>query len=300
MKMSPRRRQTGLQLIEVLIAMAIGSVIALAITRAYMSSFRIQSSQMDTMRLNETARFAFSLLERELHQAGFSNSWAAVNPAIRFCASNAAGSSIAGMNDVSGTIDPASSDFSGSAFSVANKSDVVRVSYNGEDTTQTAPLLDCHGYPVAGGTTVQDTLFVHTDPATGEPTLYCDTSNPHGNGSPRVLPLVTGVESLQVLYGLDVDADGIVDRYVPWNLVNSNTDLINSVRLSIVVRSPSESGTSATSTIFNHFGADAYPTASKSANSDSGATFTSPTDKRLRTISTTEVSMRNFSYCTPL
>lgn len=295
--MKQRHKQAGIQLIEVLIAMAISSVVALAISRAYTSSLQIQNSQIGAMRLNETARFAFDLLGKELRHASFSNTWQAGSNAQRFCSSTI-GSALLGSNDVTGTIDPSSNNFAGAAYTIANKSDVVRVSYYGEDgSAVTSPMLDCHGYPVAAGASVQDTLFVAVDNNTKEPTLYCDTSNAHANGSARVLPMVTGVESMQLLYGVDADADGLVDRYVPWNLVGANTDLITSVKVSLVVRSPTDSGTNAATTTFNHFGAAAYPSASKTANTDTGATFTSPSDRRARALSSLEITMRNFSYC---
>lgn len=297
--MRSKRTQKGIQLVEVLIAMAIGSIIALAITRAYMSSFKIQGSQSGAMRLNETARFAFDLLGKELKLAGFSNTWQVGSVSSRFCASTT-GSAIVGQNDATGTIDPASTDFSGTAYTVDNKSDVIRVRYFGEDgSSQTSPVLDCHGYAVPSNATapVEDTLFVATDPGTGEPSLYCDTSNPHAGGAPRALPLVTGVESMQLLYGMDSNADGLVDSYVPWNLVGSNTDLITTVKISLVVRSPNDSAPNASSKTFQHFGNSAYPAAIQATNSDTGATFTTPSDKRLRTIALTEVGLRNFSYC---
>ena len=298
--MKPLRYQSGIQLIEVVVAMAIGSIIALAITRAYMASFDIQNSNMGFMRLNETTRYSFDLLGKSLQKAGLSNNWSVNSPSPRLCSTAAAGPAIAGLNDVAGSINPGADDFSGATFAVANTSDVVRVRYFGEDgSAVTAPVLDCHGYPVPAGLTtpISDTLFVAVDDVTKEPTLYCDTSNAHANGSPRVLPLVTGVESLQILYGLDTNADGLVDRYQPWNLVGTNTDLITAVKLSVVVRSPTDSGTEQKSTEFKHFGAGAYPDALKTSNTDTGANFTSPNDKRARAIFMSEVGMRNFSYC---
>lgn len=295
--MMKRRKQIGIQLVEVLVAMAVGSIIALAITRAYMASYQIQNSQAGTMRLNETVRYAFDLVSREVRLASFSNSWQPGSTAQRYC-TGTIGSGLLGKNDVTGTIDPTSADFSGATYTIANKSDVIRVNYAGEDgSAHTSPLLDCHGYEIPASTRVQETLFVAVDPATNEPSLYCDTSNAHANGSPRALPLVTGVESLQILYGVDSNSDGIIDRYVPWNLVGASSDLIMAIKLSIVARSPTETGTASVSTTFNHFGATAYTAAAKTANSDSGATFVGPVDKRIRTLSTLEIGSRNFSYC---
>jgi type IV pilus assembly protein PilW len=295
------RRQAGVQLVEVIVAMAIASIIALAISRAYIASTQIQTSQIGTMRLNETARFAFDLLGKELRHAGFSNTWQGGSNAQRYCTATI-GSALNGLNDVNGTIDPTTNNLLGGAYTIANRSDVIRVSYYGEDgSAVTSPMLDCHGYPIPSGVSIQETLFVAVDNATQEPSLYCDTSNAHANGAPRALPLVTGVESMQLLYGLDANADGLIDQYVPWNLVGANADLVTSVKVSLVVRSPTDSAADTVNTAvartLNHFGEATYPAAAKAANSDAGATFITPVDRRARALSTTELGMRNFSYC---
>lgn len=50
-------------------------------------------------------------------------------------------------------------------------------------------------------------------------------------------PIVTGVENLQIQYGLDTDGDSVVDRYVPANNVADFAQVM-SIRIGLLVRSP--------------------------------------------------------------
>ena len=134
-----------------------------------------------------------------------------------------------------------------------------------------------------------------------EPTLYCNTTNPLPVNAthPGVLPMVSGVESLQFIYGEDSDSDGIVNRYVPWQLVTSADNVI-AVKISIVVRGPSIQGgvPGGVMTPWNHFSAS-YPAA---ANADNSAIFPAPgvnipADNRFRKMFSTEISFRNYRWC---
>ncbi|HWW06702.1 PilW family protein [Collimonas sp.] len=305
------KMQRGMSLIELMIAIAIGLVIMLAMTQVYMSGYGVQRAQTDTAQLNETARFSFDLLSRELKKSGYRNAWAvgSSTPAPLCAATSANLGSLSGLNDPT-KVNPASSDFTGGTqVAVANLSDVLRVRFYGESFTKngatiasstaaTAAMLDCQGYPVAQNQLVEDTLYVAKDPNNNnEPTLFCNTSNPTpvvGTTHPGPMALVSGVESMQLLYGEDTDADGIVNQYVPWNKV-VNSDHILSVKVSIVARSPNAVGVASPTTAFQHFNAQ-YPA---SGNSDLGAVFTPPvpTDNRIRQMLSTEIAVRNFNSC---
>lgn len=305
------KTQNGLSLIELMIAITIGLVLMLALTQVYMSGFYTRRTQDDMAEVNETTRFSFDLLSRELKKAGFRNAWAVSTstPDLLCAAAPTNLGALLGINDPT-TINPATADFTGATqVSVSNLSDALRVRYYGENFTNsgsaistpnagTAALLDCQGYPIAQNQLVEDTLYVAQDPNNGnEPTLFCHTSNPSpvvGTTHPGPLPLVSGVESLQLLYGEDTDANGIIDRFVPWNKV-VNPDHILSVKVSTVVRSPNRVAINSPTTAFQHFNSQ-YPS---TANSDSGAVFTppSPSDNRIRQMLSTEIAVRNFSAC---
>ena len=92
------------------------------------------------------------------------------------------------------------------------------------------------------------------------------------------MPLVAGVESMQILYGDDNDADGIVNRYIRGGIGNvSAPNNVRSVKLSIIARTPGTSAVDRSTRDFDHFGID-YFNAVPQANDKSR--FPAPGDGR--------------------
>jgi type IV pilus assembly protein PilW len=284
--------EMGFSIIEFMIAIAISMVILLAVSVAWQYSYATQQSQADVSRLNETVRFSMDLLSREIRQAGLINT---VNSSVtepKFCSTSAVGGIISGVNDPA-TINPTTAgvSFTGTTVTISNLSDAIRVRYYGEDTaTGTSASLDCLGNAVPIGSLVEDTLYVAPDPANkGEPALWCRSSN-----GPMSAPMVSGVESLQLLYGEDTDGDGIINYYVPWQLV-TNSDHVLSVKVSIIARSENAVSAGITaSKKYYHFGATYID-----PGGTSGTLFTDPGDKRLRLPQplSSEIALRNFGNC---
>jgi type IV pilus assembly protein PilW len=299
----------GFSLIEFMVAITISMIILLAVSIAWQSGYATQRSQSDASRLNETVRFSIDLLSREIKQAGFVSK-VTKTPELNFCQATTTGAAIAGVNDPL-TINPSAvgMNFTGAGVAISNLSDAIRVRYYGDDTgaggivNGTSATSDCLGNLIPSGTLVEDTLYVAPDPNnSGEPALWCHTSNTPPAGAAASQPMVSGVESLQILYGEDQSGDGIVNRYVPAQLVSS-FDNVLSVKLSIVARSANNvsAGTTAAKTYF-HFGTplgtpDAY--VDPTAGGTIGTKFMPPADNRLRLPQplSTEVAVRNFSNC---
>ena len=74
--------------------------------------------------------------------------------------------------------------------------------------------VDCNG-SVAVGTTLINRFYVNGT------TLLCQ-----GNGGSAAQPIVENVESFQVLYGVDTDADGVVNQYVTATSIGAATNVI--------------------------------------------------------------------------
>jgi type IV pilus assembly protein PilW len=311
--------EKGFSLIEFMIAITIAMIILLAVSIAWQSGLATQNTQTDASRLNETVRYAIDLLSREIKQAGLINTTNLSNgitPELNFCSTTSVGGAIAGANDPT-TINPTISGATistGAGVSVSNLSDVIRIRYYGDDPNAggaalgTEPTYDCQGNTVPAGQLVEDTLFVQpldpANPTTTEPALWCYTSNT--NAATKSVPIVVGVESLQILYGEDMPDptsglyDGIINHYVPWQLlnngINQNSDNVLSVKVSIVARgaNPVIVGTAAVSKTYQHFG-----TSYSDPGGTTGTTFTNTADKRLRLPHplSTEIAVRNFSHC---
>ncbi|OIR01075.1 hypothetical protein GALL_168720 [mine drainage metagenome] len=316
-------RETGYSLVEFMVAITISLIIMLALAIAWQSGFKTQQSQTDVSRLNETVRFSIDLLSREIKQAGLINTATTILNETSFCSTQPIGSSILGVNDPA-TINPAGAMTAGhlpsGATPILNKSDAIRVRYYGEDpnagttgaTASTNLSQDCLGYPVIPGALVEDTMYVAADPNNNnEPALWCHTSNVNAAAN-STLPMVAGVESLQLLYGEDISSplDGIVDRYIPWQLV-TNPDNILSVKVSVVARSPNPVALDNVTKTFYHFGGATAGVAGSVGSvlpytdptgGSSGTTFIPPANAnekmrlRLPPMST-EIAVRNFGFC---
>ncbi len=105
--------------------------------------------------------------------------------------------------------------------------------------------------------------------ASGEPALFRQTLI--GN-SLQAQELVEGVEDMQILYGEDLDGDGIANRYVTADIANMAN--VSSVRISLLLRSM-DNVTDAPQT-YTYNGVE-----------------TTAEDRRLRRIFTTTVKLRN-------
>lgn len=109
-------------------------------------------------------------------------------------------------------------------------------------------------------------------------------------GTADAVELVEGVESMQVLYGIDTDAnpDNIPNLYVAANEVPNFADVV-AVRVTILLRSVKElSWRDDNNKTYLLGGMD----------NDTAVRLTSPTDKRLRKVMSTTIKVRNraFSY----
>jgi type IV pilus assembly protein PilW len=82
---------------------------------------------------------------------------------------------------------------------------------------------------------VQTIIYYVRDTGTG-PALYQKI----GAANPQ--PMIEGVERMQLLFGIDTNADSVVDQYVKANLVPSWNDVI-SINIALLIRSNAQTNT---------------------------------------------------------
>jgi type IV pilus assembly protein PilW len=177
---------------ELLVAMTLGLVVLLAGARLLSAANQSYASQVGQAEVDDGGRYALETIGRAVRQAAFID-WerggvAAANPA--------GPARLAGLD----------------AASVGRNSDAISAplpaSVNGSDGS----VLDCAGFPVHE---LEDgwSIFYVASNAQGEPELRCKY---RGNANWNADAVVSGVDSFQVLYGLDTDAgpDGTANRYV--------------------------------------------------------------------------------------
>lgn len=197
-KIPKLREHRGFTLIELMISMALGLVLLLVIGTVFVSSRQSFREQEDNARIQESGRFALEIIGRSIKQAG--------HVEIPFSDFKVA---------FEGTA------ISGSAGG-AGVADSLTIQHEGAVGDQ-----DCEGSNVTVlGSIIQN--FFNLDAVNAE--LQCQgiiAAPPAVPAIPAGAPigsvLLENVEDLQIVYGIDSDADQSVDQYVEvagdWNQV---------------------------------------------------------------------------------
>lgn len=332
---SSRSLQRGLTLVELLVAMAVSLVVALAAISALLVSRQGFSSVDAASQLRDNARFATDLIQRLGVQAGYKD----VPYATTNRATNVAGvdtnpdPNVMGFNNaIASATDPLNSKTDRTvSTALGYGSDVLILRYQTGETfpgsgVSDRTMIDCMGQPVTTVATNRDdrmfsVLHVGTA-ADGEPALMCTYRT--SAGAFDTVPLISGVEVFQVLYGTDGVSAGVApptsaasaaaitdvvpDRYmradqmtVSGNAVgtNANWRRVRSLRIGMVLRGPLNSVQDRSSQTFYPLGpgksSPTGTTGSGLANTtaDPNSIFDAPLDGRLRQAVTFTVHLRN-------
>jgi type IV pilus assembly protein PilW len=76
----PQKRQTGLTLIELLVALTISSVLIAAAYRTFTSQHKVYEVQSDVMEMQQSVRVAMDILARDVRMAGFNSTVPLTSP----------------------------------------------------------------------------------------------------------------------------------------------------------------------------------------------------------------------------
>lgn len=323
---STAKRQAGLTLVELLVALAISSVIAIAAVASLIASRQGFSTVDAASQLRDNARFATDLIQRLGVQAGYQD----VSYSASVRAGNTTGLSadpvpnITGVNNATvSASDPANDSTARSnTSSVGYGSDILRLRYQASETFPGSGLsdnsmIDCTGNPITAIPTDRDDRSVsilHVGISQdGEPSLMCSVQP---NQPPQ--PIIRGVENFQVLYGVDgvvantaptgaTGIDSIADRYMRADQLqvsgdpegtNANWRRVRSLRIGMVLRGAVGSAQQPVAqTLYplgqaKSSGNGAVGSALSSSN-DPGTVFVAPADGRLRQVVTFTVHLRN-------
>ena len=326
-----RLAQQGLTLIELLVAMGLGLLIALAAASALVVARQGFSNVDAASQLRDNGRFVQDVLQRIGVQVGFKS----LQYAATTRTANTKGvtdnpePNIYGMNNASRTSNNAWYEGTSRANgSVAYGSDILVLRFQTSTATESSPaadgtMIDCMGIaPTAIPTARDDRLIsiLHVGIGTdGEPALMCSRSTT-GSAPYDTQPLVSGVENFQVLYGVDgvtpgnttvpiaTAADSVPERYLRADqLTVADNDLatyanwqrVRSLRIGLVLRGAPGSALDRTSQTFYPLGSAKASSSGAigsafASSSDPNTTFTPTADGRLRQVVTFTVHLRNF------
>jgi type IV pilus assembly protein PilW len=202
------RRQRGATLAELLVALAVGMGAMLMAAGLLLSANAVYLAQMDAVALDEGGRYALESIARAVRQAAFVN-WERAGAA----AARSAGPARVGGLDARSL--PRTSDgIDGALADVANGSDVLAVRFAGSGAAAggDGSAINCAGFGVGENDDGWSIFYVGRD-ARGEAELRCKYRGANSWGADAI---VAGVDSFQLLYGVDTDdpPDGVANEYV--------------------------------------------------------------------------------------
>lgn len=209
-----KRREVGFSLVEMLVALALGLLVTLAAVGLFTTNQRTFQLQMALSEVQESGRFTLDYLARDLRRTGLPGPDMIRPDGIVLGAGNSVNNA-----DVAGT-----------------QQDVLVFQFFG--------VRDCEGDVAPGATFEAPVLITHRYDvranADGVLELFCQGSvDAATTGS----ALISGVDSFQVLYGVDVSLDGSSERDdgVPFagNYLSADqlsaSDIIVAVRVGLLV-----------------------------------------------------------------
>lgn len=277
-RLRPLVAARGFTIVEFMVAIAIGLIVSMVVGQIFVGSRQSFSSQEDSARMQENMRAASIILARTIRMAGYVSD-AGRNSTDVF--PKASAPAITGAEDAttaglpSQTTDPVKP----TPSSPVTKPDTITVRYQGSGNgtgTADGTVVDCAGGNVDFNATAANIFAVRpaTKPdGTVSSSLYCSTDN-----GTTWQELVPDVDNMQILYGVDTDADGAANRYQRITDVISADQLDNvvSVRVWLLLRSPAATNLTV--------GATSYSL---------GGTSYSYTDRFVRRVLYTTINLRN-------
>ena len=260
--LSLRTRARGFTLIELLVALGISMLLTIIIAEVFIQTRRSYMVQDDQARVQENTRFIMQSISRVVRQTGF-RSYVGVASSVYFPYATAP--AIKGTEGGGTLSDSLVVRFQGSG---------------GSNGTSDNSMFDCLGNTVAYGNTSANYFSLQSG-ADGNG-LACSLDNSTWT------ELVPGVENMQILYGVDTDADRTANYYArASDIADTMLDSIVSARFSLLVRSPTETFPTAQSVTYTMNGITV------GNNPSASASATPFTDRRVRRVVEFTVNLRN-------
>lgn len=242
----PWGRASGLTLVELMVSLVVGLVAMLAAMSLLLSVQRSHDLQDDLMRIDEHGRYATDVLTRMVRQAGYYEN----DPAAH------AESALPAVLGIDAARVPRNSEWIESAQpSEVNGSDVLAIKHQASGPSA---VLNCAGFKDAAAAAPRSSwsIFYVARDAAGEPQLYCKYEGETGWNADAV---VSGVESFQVLYGIDGDGDGLPERWLNATAIGSVHTVWNQVvmiRIALLLRGPARQVSIRGDGVLDLFGSD--------------------------------------------
>ncbi len=313
MKTVSSRRCSGFTLVELMIALLISTLLTGAVIYLFIGSNKSYKQLNRSARMQEDTSFALHTLKHDLHLAGFFGTVRQYDIALDGSLGTVSGdcSGDAAAYDFNITVAATQSDGSGAAYgcisdalpatsvlvikhtraapiapgSVDSKKTYllanheVGVLYDGADTAPTSVVPDGRAWEY-----LAHAYYIQKGAAAGDPPSL-SRKTLRWNGSAMAMQteaMISGVEEMRLLFGVDSDADGNLDSFLDAATINASTSYdwndVSAVQIYLLVRTDEE---------------DQAYTDSQTYNLGTGAPVVKPGDKFHRTVINTTISLRN-------
>jgi type IV pilus assembly protein PilW len=212
--MKPAHRQLGLGLAELLVAIAVSALLLLMGAVMLVSANNAYTAQADGAAIEDGGRLALDLIGRATRQAAFVDWERASDGENAGSPPQVIGRDALALPRNSAGIDGATAD-------AVNGSDVLALRFRGAQ----GGAVDCAGFGVGQGEDGWSIFHVGRN-AAGDGELRCKYRGGAGWGSDAV---VDGVDTFQVLYGLDTDVppDGVPNEFVSASVIEQRDATLN-------------------------------------------------------------------------
>ncbi len=204
----------GWSTVECMIAITLGMLVTLMASGLLMASGSSYRNHGDNQWLDDGGHYALAAVAQGIRQGAYINWDSELAPAELAPDTT---SSIDGLD--AATVSQSSDGISKPLPAVAHGSDVLALRFVGDDE---GASVNCGGFKVPGATRGWSIFYVAVD-AGGETELRCKYRGSGGWGADA---LVRGVDSFQVLYGIDTDTpmDGVPNTYLNASAVRALDD----------------------------------------------------------------------------
>jgi type IV pilus assembly protein PilW len=304
-----RKKSLGLTLVELLISLVLSSMVTLVALALFTSSAATYRTTDASQELQDNARFIAEIFSKAIRHGGLQDNaqysafqtrdQATLTPSYLWDSSFGSQAPLFGANNAKITNVGSATDFGTDGNGGYNNSDVFGVRYFGSSLLSNVAaadgsVIDCRGIAVPFPLAQSDvglSLFQVAVGASGEPELQCI------NGGRTAQPIVMGVESLQIAYGIDTDpaTDTSPNQWLDASEVTTAAlwSRVRIVRLGVVLRGAPGSANGAQNLNAIYPLGDKFSEVAGALPTTAGNLFTPPNDNRLRKAFNFNISVRN-------
>jgi type IV pilus assembly protein PilW len=211
------RKMSGVGLIEILIGITMSLLLMAGFINLFLNNKRAYLLDHNLSEIQRNGQFAHMILNRTMRLAGYRTM-----------------PDLANMEGFQEYVDifPNGSELITGTDNITNGSDSITIRYQGNNSSD---IYDCLATPVGSNELAESQFFINTNNE-----LVCSATN-NGVANPNnPAVLIENVEAMQIRYGEDTDADGIVNQYVPANFPGLDYNNVLAVRISLLLKTDSE------------------------------------------------------------